>query len=724
MKGRSLVQILAVLVFLSGNVALGNLSQKEMEEASKAIQQKKSAKVLKKGTIVKLRGHQKPIVFKEGFQPIFDESNVLFSTSDLSESEVEYMEPNYYFENLIPNQKYLELVERVSKSMAPNANSPRNTDYSKEPRIKLNDDIQTKLELGQLIKADARRSYTLDDSPISFRWSVLEPGAPKAVTASKTPVLAYTPTQRGTYTITLTLSNPAFPDLVEELGELAALLGLLGNMKQRIYSEVSFTVDVSQFKAIVIADSKNPEVLYTELGKTVQLNASLSKPHPQYDRTGVLDHLWAIPNFMFFNLAAPYSQFRKFDTSPYESVIRYTPDALGGYYVQDEMIDDFGVRQTKTLIVDVTKNEVLARLPYDPTRPDALKPLLYQHDIIKTYDAWKEMESLQQSSEVVVAVIDTGVNINHPDLNANIWVNKAELNGKPGVDDDNNGYIDDVNGWDFTHNDNSPFDDGHHGSHVSGIIAAVSGNGGVVGVAPNVKIMPVKGLFGFGSGELADLTNAIYYAADNGAHIINASWGGQMEELAESKALKEAIIYAQNKGVLFVAASGNETLDNDQIPMMPASYDVDGILAVAATTPADALASFSNVGKTSVDVAAPGTNIVSTISWNPERKGYEAMSGTSMATPVVAGVAALAKSLKPDLTNKELKELLMKTGDELRALQGTTVSGRRVNALSIVKEIKKLLQPVAEEETAPDAETPSEALPRDPVEIPAGLRII
>ncbi|MBI2608879.1 MAG: S8 family serine peptidase [Deltaproteobacteria bacterium] len=709
MKGRSLVQILAILVFLSGNVALGNLSQKEMEEASKAIQQKKSAKVLKKGTIVKLRGHQKPITFKEGFEPIFDEGNVLFSTSDLSESEVEYMEPNYYFENLIPNQKYLELIDRVSKSMAPHAVSPRNTDYSKEPRIKLNGKVQTKLELGQLIKADASRSYTLDDSPLNFRWSVLEPGAPKAVTASKKPVLEYTPTQRGTYTVTLTLSNEAFPDTVEELGDLAALLGLLGSVQQRIYSEVRFTVDVSQFKAIVIADSKDPEVLYTELGKTVQLNASLSKPHPQYDRTGVLDHLWAIPNFMFFNLAAPYSQFRKFDTSPYESVIRYTPDALGGYYVQDEMVDDFGVRQTKTLIIDVTKNEVLASLPYDPTRPDALRPLLYQHDIIKTYDAWKEMD-LSKASEVVVAVIDTGVNINHPDLNANMWVNKAELNGLPGVDDDGNGYVDDVNGWDFTHNDNSPFDDGHHGSHVSGIIAAVAGNGGVVGVAPNVKIMPIKGLFGFGSGELADLTNAIYYAADNGAHIINASWGGQMEELAESKALKEAITYAQNKGVLFVAAAGNETLDNDQIPMMPASYDVDGILSVAATTPADTLASFSNVGKTSVDVGAPGTNIISTISWNPERKGYEAMSGTSMATPVVAGVAALAKSLKPDLTNRELKELIMKTGDELRSLQEMTVSGRRVNALNLVKEIKKLLQPA--EETTP------------PVEIPAGTRTI
>ncbi len=354
------------------------------------------------------------------------------------------------------------------------------------------------------------------------------------------------------------------------------------------------------------------------------------------------------------------------------------------------MIDEFGVSNSKMAIVDVTKNEELKNLPFDPSKSDDLQRHLYQHNLIKTYDAWKEVD-LSKTAEVTVAVIDTGVNLNHPDLNSNIWTNQKELNGKPGVDDDQNGYVDDVHGWDFVHNDNSPFDDGHHGSHVAGIIAGALGNGGVVGVAPNVKIMPLKGLYGFGSGELSDLVDAIYYAADNGASIINASWGGHMDELAESRALKDAILYASNRGVLFVAAAGNDAFDNDQIPMTPATFDVDGILSVAATTQSDTLASFSNTGAKSVDVAAPGAFVVSSISWNPQGQGFEAMSGTSMATPHVAGAAALLKSVNPKLTHKEIKEVLMSTGDDLRGLQGITVSGKRINVLNAVKEVKKRL---------------------------------
>ncbi len=685
MTRRSTSMVLGIGLFLFLGMASAQIAESDVERAQRELQRYFSPQVVRKGSIIKLKNHARPIVV---------DSNVGNSggtgvgiSSSLSASSatgnVEYMEPNYFFERLIPDQKYINLYQ---KARAASGEVNQNTDYSKEPRARLQK-FKSSIELGEEVVLDASRSFTLDDSPMEFRWDVTAPGAQTAENLGRDPVLNFAPQQRGTYVVTLTISNHAFPDLEEALGALKELLGMLGSGQTRFYSQVSFTIDVSQFKAHVVATLQDPPVLLTELGKTVKLNASLSEPHPQFNKTGMLDHLWKIPDFMFFNLAAPYSNFRKFDSNPYLPLVYFTPDALGGYVAQDEIIDEFGVKQSLAVIIDVTKNEELKALPYDPNLPDQHKAHLYQHGIMKTYDAWKEI-NFEKTAEVIVAVIDTGVNINHPDLNKNIWVNKKELNGKPGVDDDQNGYIDDLNGWDFVHNDNSPFDDGHHGSHVSGIIAAVVGNGGVVGVAPNVKIMPLKGLYGYGSGMLADLINAIYYAADNGASVINASWGGQMEELEESRALREAILYATNHGVLFVAAAGNEALDNDQIPMMPSSYDVDGILSVAATDQEDKLASFSNVGMGSVDVAAPGVYIASSISWNPQGAEYEIMSGTSMATPMVAGLAALLKSVDPKLTQKQLKKILMESGDSLEALKGRIQSGKRVNTLKALRAVQ------------------------------------
>ena len=704
MTRRSTSMVLGIGLFLFLGMASAQVAESDVERAQRELQRYFSPQVVRKGSIIKLRNHSRPIVVENNVTSRVGAGATL-STSLAATSttgDVEYIEPNYFFERLIPDQKFIRLYQQAR---AASGEVNQNVDYSKEPRVKLQK-FKSSLELGETVVFDASRSFTLDDSPMEFRWSVTAPDAQAGVTLSRDSVLRFTPDQRGTYVVSLTISNPSFPDLEEALGALRELLGLLGSVQRRFYSEVSFTIDVSQFNAHVVSTLRDPPVLLTELGKTVKLNASLSEPHPQFNKTGMLDHLWKIPDFMFFNLAAPYSNFRKFDTNPYLPLVYFTPDALGGFIVQDEIIDEFGVRQTLSLIVDVSKNEELKALPYDPNLPDQHKGFLYQHNLMKTYDAWKEID-FSKTAPVVVAVIDTGVNINHPDLNKNIWVNQKELNGKPGVDDDQNGYIDDLNGWDFVHNDNSPFDDGHHGSHVSGIIAAVTGNGGVVGVAPNVKIMPLKGLYGYGSGELDDLINAIYYAADNGAHVINASWGGQMEELAESRALREAILYATNRGVLFVAASGNEALDNDQIPMMPASYDVDGIVSVAATDQEDNLASFSNVGIQSVDLAAPGVNIASSISWNPQGGQYELMSGTSMATPMVAGLAALLKSVDPKLTHRQLKKVLMDSGDPLQVLRGRVQSGKRVNTLKALRAVqgepRAAVEEVHSEEGAPAA---------------------
>lgn len=230
-------------------------------------------------------------------------------------------------------------------------------------------------------------------------------------------------------------------------------------------------------------------------------------------------------------------------------------------------------------------------------------------------DAPEAWDITQGSSSVVVAVIDSGVAITnnistgHPDLTANRWVNAGEtcVNG---ADDDGNGRIDDCYGWNFLNNDNDPMDYNGHGTHVAGTIGAVGNNGsGVAGVNWRVKIMPLRFLGATGSGSTADAISAINYAANNGARIINASWGGG----PYSQALYDAINYARSNNVLFVAAAGNDGTNNDTTPSYPASYDLDNIISVAATDQNDALASFSNRGATSVDLAAPGVNIYSTI---------------------------------------------------------------------------------------------------------------
>ena len=225
------------------------------------------------------------------------------------------------------------------------------------------------------------------------------------------------------------------------------------------------------------------------------------------------------------------------------------------------------------------------------------------------------------SSNVVIAVIDTGVAYNHPDLDDgtrnNIWANDVELNGTPGFDDDDNGYVDDILGWDFVGDDNDPTDYLFHGTHVAGTIAALGNNGtGITGVNWYSSIMPLRIFGASGYGDTAKAIEAILYAANNGAKVINASWGGG----DFSQALYDAISHANDMGVLFVAAAGNGGDDgigddNDQIPFYPASYGLPNIISVAATDHNDNLALFSNFGATSVDVAAPGVNVLSSIPW-------------------------------------------------------------------------------------------------------------
>jgi subtilisin family serine protease len=223
-------------------------------------------------------------------------------------------------------------------------------------------------------------------------------------------------------------------------------------------------------------------------------------------------------------------------------------------------------------------------------------------------DAPEAWDITTGSSDVIIAVTDSGVAHFHPEINPNRWVNSVELNGAGGVDDDGNGYVDDIYGWDFWDNDGNPEDHNSHGTHVAGTIAARGNNVvGITGVNWNAKIMALR--VGGMVGTAGDATDAIIYAVDNGADIINASWGGP----DYSQTVYNAIVYANDQGILLVCAAGNEGTDNDSTRNYPTCYEVDNIISVAATDQDDSLVSFSNYGVTSVDVGAPGENVYSSI---------------------------------------------------------------------------------------------------------------
>lgn len=276
------------------------------------------------------------------------------------------------------------------------------------------------------------------------------------------------------------------------------------------------------------------------------------------------------------------------------------------------------------------------------------------------------------SKKILVAVIDTGIDFNHPDLKENLWTNEAELNGKAGVDDDNNGVIDDIHGFNAITGDGNAMDDQGHGSHCSGTIGAKGNDGkGIVGVNWDTEIMAVKFLDANGSGSLEDALKAIDYATKMGAKVMSNSWGGG----GVSQTLLDAIKRANEGGALFIAAAGNDSSNNDSTPSYPASYDVPNVIAVAAINNKGELADFSNYGKKTVHLGAPGVNIYSSTGG-----AYDSWSGTSMATPHVSGVAALVWSHDPTMTAAQVKERLITTTRPIAGLRGKSKTGGLINA--------------------------------------------
>jgi len=318
----------------------------------------------------------------------------------------------------------------------------------------------------------------------------------------------------------------------------------------------------------------------------------------------------------------------------------------------------------------------------DPNDPDL--DLQWGLTMANVTSAW---DTEAGNEGTVIAIIDTGVDADHPDLVGNLWTNPDETPGN-GLDDDNNGRKDDIYGWDFLKNAAEPDDEDGHGTHVAGIAAAGwNNNEGGSGVCPDCSLMILRAGTGAAGFRSNHVVAAIRYAAENGADVINLSIGGPQWGKAERNALK----YAIGKGSLIVAAAGNEDRNNDTIdystvpifgvpfgPSYPASYDLPGLISVAASTQDDGYASFSNVGRYSVDLAAPGVDILSTVPTG----AYLEMSGTSMSSPFVAGLAGLLRSANASMTPVQMKNAILNGIDEPGLKSGRSLTNGRVNALA------------------------------------------
>jgi subtilisin family serine protease len=307
------------------------------------------------------------------------------------------------------------------------------------------------------------------------------------------------------------------------------------------------------------------------------------------------------------------------------------------------------------------------------TPDDALYSELWGLDAIGAPLAW---DVTQGSNSVVVAVVDTGADVMHSELDGNIWANPGETAN--GLDDDTNGLVDDLQGWDFYDNDSNPDDTNDHGTHVSGTVGAEGDNGaGVTGVNWRVKVMPLR----TGNLTLSGLAieQAFRYACAEGAQVVNGSFGSSSPDPFIRDAIEDC------PGTLFVFAAGNESTNNDAQPRYPCNYPVENIICVAASEEDDTLAPFSNYGSNNVDLAAPGAGILSTIPGGL----FDTFDGTSMASPHVAGAAALVLSHRPTLTPLELKSTLLLSVDKKPAFSGSVKTGGRLNvARALGQEVK------------------------------------
>ncbi|HJJ29238.1 MAG TPA: S8 family serine peptidase [Methanocorpusculum sp.] len=367
------------------------------------------------------------------------------------------------------------------------------------------------------------------------------------------------------------------------------------------------------------------------------------------------------------------------DTVPEGIITDYTETVFGLYLIKTDMPVPDAVNYYAALanVIYAEPNYIATACSTTPNDPYYTDGSLWNMDNAQAPGAW---DITTGSKAVIIAVLDTGINYNHEDLAGNMWVNEGEIPDN-GIDDDNNGYIDDYYGYNFVSGTGDPMDDMGHGSHCAGTIGAVGNNSiGVAGMNWKTSLMAVKVLNAAGKNTASSVADGILYAHKEGAKILSMSLC-----VPYSRALDD-VINAVSDDCLIVTAAGNEANDNDIFPSYPASLPHENVLAVAAIDDTDALSSFSNYGANSVDVAAPGSDIMSI----DYRGGYKTDSGTSMATPLVAGVAGLMCSVNQNLKPFELSGIITKTADPIEDLKGKVVSGGKVNATRAVSVVKEM----------------------------------
>lgn len=403
-----------------------------------------------------------------------------------------------------------------------------------------------------------------------------------------------------------------------------------------------------------------------ELGKPITVSSEKSTSQLTDKKTS---HLWIINSPDDSNLGPTFVLSSKTD---------FMPDTTGVYISAAVVKDADGYCDLGVLPFFVTAND-----PFLPINvlPDNNSQMISNQTFWHIFHVGSQNTWPTSTGEgELIAILDTGVNYNHPALAANIRVNPNEIPNN-NIDDDKNGFVDDTVGYDFVNDDAFPFDDSGHGSHVAGIAAS-----NVFGAARKAKLLPVK--IGSDVGfDLASVTGGIRYAVDNGARILNLSFGGG----GDIQVIHDAINYAESKNVLVVAAAGNNGTNNDDVGHFPSNYENKNLIAVGASDENDVLTSYSNYGQ-HVHIAAPGGTqrlpIMSSFKKNPQNTQLIGFSGTSMASPLVAGIAAQVWSINKKLSATQVRELIISTGRSVEALKGKTFSGKVVDTAKALERAK------------------------------------
>ncbi len=375
----------------------------------------------------------------------------------------------------------------------------------------------------------------------------------------------------------------------------------------------------------------------------------------------------------------------KFDPKDKASVEALKNDPEVEYIEPNYVLRSTNEDQPGVMLQSVTREEIQRPSGMTDQAVSAQTAGVYDQSGANTHttEAWAESLPYDINKRTIVAVIDTGLDSSHTVFTQSsaVWLNLGEIPNN-GVDDDFNGYVDDIKGWNFINATANFYDDQGHGTHVSGIVLGATMD--ILKAPPldkaKIQIMPLKFLDANGSGSTSNAISAMYYAVNNGAKVINCSWGGS----AYSRALHEAMTYAYSHGVLVVSAAGNYARNNDASGMYPANYDVPSNLSVAASNDYDYLASFSNFGVASVPVSAPGVLIYSTAPGGT----YALMSGTSMAAPFVAGAAALSLREAIQLSGYQLKGMILSSATRFSQLNGKVGTGARIDSLYFINTVK------------------------------------